>query len=473
MKPINFDASACNPISSNCVIWQGPDIPIINLCSGDSISDVVFALATELQLVMDQINVSNYDLSCFNITNCKPDDFNALIQFLITKICELEGVTPTTAKSTGCPECMVSVPSCLNAPEPLMNLVDYVNFLANKICTIIQNVDDLTTRVTNLETAVTTIQNTPPPTLNVPPVNITCSATTFSSNQVWTVVQEFINNYWCPFIQVAGTPTSIFDSLNPDCPYPTLVPAITPATTIAEALTNIWRVLCNLPTVVVAGVSPGITVTSATVGNQTTYSVKNNYLETFWANVVIGTVSGNVASGSIPQNHSVDNLTQGQIIEKYNVISSNNVLVTNIGSGGYVANSNVPPCTFGVFDNDGTLAITGNLKGAFLIQVAGTYLFQGSCHLKSNANGDAVWQTTGVGTFGLGLLNTGDNIWGGQFITAPNTLLKQFDISAAVTAYVPANTIVRLSALNYTDRNYNGTGYAGADTIKFSITRLR
>ena len=38
----------CNPMSSNCVLWQGPDIPCINLCKGDSISDITAKLAEEL-----------------------------------------------------------------------------------------------------------------------------------------------------------------------------------------------------------------------------------------------------------------------------------------------------------------------------------------------------------------------------------------------------------------------------------------
>ena len=83
MKPLNLDNSPCSPISSNCVIWQGPDIPCIKLCTGDTVSDVIFKLATELCTIIDQLNVSNYDLSCFNLTACPPEDFQALIQFLI------------------------------------------------------------------------------------------------------------------------------------------------------------------------------------------------------------------------------------------------------------------------------------------------------------------------------------------------------------------------------------------------------
>lgn len=470
MKPINFDASTCNSISSNCVIWQGPDIPIINLCSGDSISEVVFALASELQLVMEQINVNNYDLSCFNITNCKPDDFNALIQFLITKICELEGITPDTAKSTGCPECMVSTADCLGAPEPLMNLVDYVNFLANKICSIIQSIEDLTTRVTNLETSVSILQNTPAPTLDVPPVNITCSSTSFSSNQVWTVVQEFINNYWCPFTQVAGTPNDIFDSLNPDCPYPVLVPVITPATTIAEALTNIWRVLCNLPTTVVEGISPGITVTSATSGLVTTYTVQNNYLETFTATL-------NIYSGYEPESGKIDKVTpssvngvqEGQVIKKYTIVSSNSVAKKAVETAGsYVPGTCMPTFTFGTFDN---------LTGIFTVTDPGTYLIHANIHLKPDSGSTEFWSGTSsanIGSFVLGLHPNNDtDTWTAQGQTLVPNIDRNVEISTSKVIQIGSQAAFRVKVLNTTNRNYNGRLYGGADFIQFSITKLR
>lgn len=285
MKPINFDASTCNPISSNCVIWQGPDIPIINLCSGDSISDVVYALALQLEEVMKQINVNSYDLSCFNITSCKPDDFTALLQFLIGKICELENINPPSEKSGGCPDCMVTVAQCLQTNgQQTMNLVEYVNLIAEKLCVLISQVAALDTRVTNLETAVNTLQNTPAPTLTVPPVNVTCASTSFTSNQVWIVVQEFINNYWCPFYQTTGTASELFSSLNPDCAYPVLVPAITPATTVAEAITNIWRVICNTPSVSIT--SEDTTTIKTTITETGTssivYNISSEIIDTGW-----------------------------------------------------------------------------------------------------------------------------------------------------------------------------------------------
>ena len=47
MIPTNSSntTNGCDSISSNCVIWQGPDISCINLCNGDTISDVTAKLA--------------------------------------------------------------------------------------------------------------------------------------------------------------------------------------------------------------------------------------------------------------------------------------------------------------------------------------------------------------------------------------------------------------------------------------------
>jgi len=51
MLPINKKNGPCDPISSNCVIWQGPDLDCVDICYGDSISAVIAALCDELLIV--------------------------------------------------------------------------------------------------------------------------------------------------------------------------------------------------------------------------------------------------------------------------------------------------------------------------------------------------------------------------------------------------------------------------------------
>jgi hypothetical protein len=89
MKPLNLDTKPCSPISSNCVVWQGPDIPCIKLCNGDTISDVVAALATELCDLLDSLDPGSYDLACLT-TGHVPANIQELIQLLISKICSIE-----------------------------------------------------------------------------------------------------------------------------------------------------------------------------------------------------------------------------------------------------------------------------------------------------------------------------------------------------------------------------------------------
>lgn len=87
MKPLNIDKKSCSPISSDCVIWNGPDIECIQLCKGDNVTQVVYKLALELCKVMDKFNVSNYDILCLNLP-CTPDSFEDLLNSLISVICE-------------------------------------------------------------------------------------------------------------------------------------------------------------------------------------------------------------------------------------------------------------------------------------------------------------------------------------------------------------------------------------------------
>lgn len=50
MKPIksNILDKGCVPTSSNCVIWEGPDLCCITDCANDTLSDVIFKISQEV-----------------------------------------------------------------------------------------------------------------------------------------------------------------------------------------------------------------------------------------------------------------------------------------------------------------------------------------------------------------------------------------------------------------------------------------
>ena len=86
-KPLKLNRQSCDNISSNCVTWQGPDIDCLNLCKGDSITQVIYEVATEFCNLYAQLNPEAYDLECLDINGCPPETFKELFQILINRSC--------------------------------------------------------------------------------------------------------------------------------------------------------------------------------------------------------------------------------------------------------------------------------------------------------------------------------------------------------------------------------------------------
>ena len=275
MKPLNLDNSPCSPISSNCVIWQGPNIPCIKLCTGDTVSDVIFKLATELCTILDQLDVNNYDLSCFNSTACPPADFQALIQFLINQICEAQGITVDTTKTTSaCPDCVVGIARCFAEETGVttMQLIDYVTMIGNKICSLILEISTLQTQINNIDARVTVLENTPPPAFTLPSISTGCLVSYMSgatSATIDLILNTLLNDAtigYCALISATDLPADLLAAVSSQCitgsdaslanPGDTFSSAYGPYTgfgtwqntpvTVADAINNIWIALCDV-----------------------------------------------------------------------------------------------------------------------------------------------------------------------------------------------------------------------------------
>lgn len=301
MKPLNLDNSPCSPISSNCVIWGGPDLPCIKLCKGDTVSDVVAKLATELCNILDTLDIKNYDLSCFNLTSCAPADFQALINFLIQRICALENIPVPDNNNTsgsGCPtDCLVQVADCLAVtPNQVLNLVDYVNLIATRICNILTDITILQGAVTDLDIRVTALENAPVPTFTIPTVDTVCTIGTLvpDTYEVQVITEEFLNIVWCSFYAATGTGSQISSAVATQCVFTTDLalnvfysnpgqtmgaeyPTYTAPTTLASAINNIWLALCDVRNREImeyeVTTTDDITVTTSVVGAMTTFEI--------------------------------------------------------------------------------------------------------------------------------------------------------------------------------------------------------
>lgn len=454
MKPLNFDNSPCSPTSSNCVIWSGPDLPCISLCQGDSITDVVEKLATELCTILDTLNINSYDLDCFNLVNCAPQTFTDLINFLIAKVCELENIPATSCStgSSGCPtDCIVSVAPCFVVNgQTTMNLTDYVVAIGEKICAIIDvnNLQDIA--ITNLDDRVTILENTPPPVYTTPTFTLGCeidSLPSGSTQAIDVILQAFINDVWCSYVTATGSTGDLVAAVASQCiantdmslAYPAqTMSAAYPLTwqsvpeTVADTIENIWVAICDirsafdsLPTTVVEA-GDGIDVTSVVVGNTTTYTVST--LGALRAQstptalpIVIGSASTNVKDNGVKQ------------------------LMTE------------------VYDDDNAY---DPLTGIWTCPANGRYDLNFYVHLSNDPDG--------IDGFTSGIVIAGIINSSGYYVVSSMTVtsvVRHIDITGSALALnLTAGTQLELRILNMSNVAY--TAYSG-DVARLSIQRVR
>jgi len=506
MKPLNYDNSPCSPTSSNCVIWQGPDLDCIKLCKGDTISDVIASLATELCNVMDQLSITNYDLSCFNLVGCKPETYQELLQFLIEQICLAQGISPITIDSKTNDILITVAPCFIVNGITVMSLTDYVTAIGLRICSIIEQITIINDTLNLLNIRVTDLEDAVPYVYTLPDIPADCILAP-GSYPIDQVLNELMNNDtlgYCALLSVTGTPANLISSvlsqciLNTDLRLSTGTAFSTAANweplwnttnvTVAASLKNIWVVLCDIytylntlkSTVVAAG--DGISVTSATVGNVITYTVTNDYLETFVANLTIN-ANFSPASGAIASSTPslVDGIIDGQTIIRYTDVASNSQSVI-AGVGAWVPNANLPTISFGSFDNT---------TGVFTINDSGTYLIKATAHLKPDNSSSVFWSGNAtfsatptveqlesaflaIGSFYIGITpDDTSNLYVADSQTLTPSIDKNVEISTSkvITTAIPIE--LKVKVLNTTNRSYDGKAYTVKDFISFSIIKLR
>ena len=276
MKPLNYDRSTCSPVSSNCVIWQGPDIECINLCKGDTITDVVYKMATELCDITEQLNLKQLDLKCFADGVCPPETFRQFIQVLIDKICKIQGCLPDCFDA--CPPCTPNTPAAarvmavtpmastngdtvVTVAEPFyyvnqygdtvttMTVTEYAVAIGNKVATHISQIAAIQQALVSQSQRITVLENAPAPTLELPTIIPTgiLPKTATAIDDVLTVLEA-------QFVQLrnaTGTPNEIYTNIQKQ-----------PSINSANSLANPSATMSSLP-----GWSSTVTNEAASVGN--------------------------------------------------------------------------------------------------------------------------------------------------------------------------------------------------------------
>lgn len=145
MIPTNSNStSTCDPMSSNCVVWQGEDLACVSVCQGDSISDVVSALCTQITL----LQAAQSSGAPFNITDINQStlvgtpatNLTELIQLMVDNIVINQNSSGGGGhtSSFGCSEvfkCSAYYPECFYSILPAGgSLGDWITAVSNTLC---------------------------------------------------------------------------------------------------------------------------------------------------------------------------------------------------------------------------------------------------------------------------------------------------------------------------------------------------
>jgi len=267
----------CPKISTSCVIWQGPNIPCINLCAGDSIDEVVFKLATLLCDVTENVlDVTTLEFACLVESGAEnPTTLLQTLQAIITKVCSIDsngttGGGSTTNKTDGATsDPIVYLPECLYFQQDgdtvtALPLTEYAAYLATTICTIITDISNINFTISNLSSRVIeleiTVQNLSTYTYEIYVTSQCASAPT--SGQTLLIQDAFANleASFCNLLGTVGFSTLLINAINAQCPGLSTAPQLSDSelimnditgwvetpTTIADSINNLWLTVCDM-----------------------------------------------------------------------------------------------------------------------------------------------------------------------------------------------------------------------------------
>lgn len=263
-KNSNLAKENCSPTSSNCVVWQGPDIACINLCTGDSVSDVVYKLAEEICTLKENAGISDVDLTCLVDTciSSTPEPSKTLsniLQLLIDKVCCIDQVVkdinvpdePYVEPILALPCAYLQYSDGMGGTVTQLPLNQYVVRLATMICDLNTRVTDNTTDIDDLDVRVTALENA----TDIPVQIDSCLSGTLEDIDD---AVENLETQFCSYIAALG-PVSKITQIAPlqcvtgsDIALSTGSPmALQPGweptvSNLAQSLKNLWATVCDI-----------------------------------------------------------------------------------------------------------------------------------------------------------------------------------------------------------------------------------
>lgn len=277
MLPVksNTVKQGCTPVSSNCVVWQGPDISCINLCTGDTVSTVMYKVATDLCTLKSTLDLTTLNLSCLVefCTTVGPapttKTLSAVLDYIVKKVCCLNDLVEAGGGGTGggigggggggAAE-NLALPQCLqyqSAGQTVTQLSNdaYTLHLGTRFCTLKTDVDTMKTDVNAMKLQIIALENSP--VLTIPKVTPFCILPPVSTSMN-TVLTELEKQY-CLLRTTLGTNSQLTGATAQICTglnnastlsQPGIMSNIpgwnVSVTNLAQSFQNLWLTICDM-----------------------------------------------------------------------------------------------------------------------------------------------------------------------------------------------------------------------------------
>lgn len=281
----------CTPVSSSCVIWNGPKIECIDQYQNDSIEDVVYRLG---QIVCSLSEIQSSDCNCDNkidnlLYNCFVTDATGqqhsewregltgqqLIAFYAEELCSRANENITSSqdlldllrkiKSLSLP---LALPECLQYKEDGQTITEltydqYILLLAQWVCDLYDTLVTQQGHITTIQNDILIIQRWIDNYKEPDKLTITSGCASAANPgeivNIDTAFETFEARY-CDYISILGSTTKWTTAMSTMCPMLATEPQmqdlyldmkdladwIPNPNTVAENYNNLWLTICDL-----------------------------------------------------------------------------------------------------------------------------------------------------------------------------------------------------------------------------------
>lgn len=257
-KPLQHKNSA-NNISSNNILWDGPNIPCLDLCTGDTVSNTVYKIAQKVCTMVDDLEALKtltFDCLIDCPSSCDPKDYSlkAIFEVLLANDCKLQDAISQVEQSVSTGgvvlgnldlSCLEShmINLCVDPTKYTLN--DIFQCFINIICDHETRIVDIINRIQSLEVLITNLQNTVVAGTYTEPVFTTCiNGTSMTHSAITPLIADFA----CQIRTDMGTALDVVGAISQQCltDYQSNPNIIQSATTLAEDNHNKWIIICDM-----------------------------------------------------------------------------------------------------------------------------------------------------------------------------------------------------------------------------------